>query len=72
LTAVRFTKLLPYLAPAGKTQVEIEYRQRRPGLVKGGFYQQLATYGHMGRMDIGLPWEVTDKIAMLQEHAASL
>jgi S-adenosylmethionine synthetase len=46
--------------------------RRLPGLVKGGFYQKLATYGHMGRMDIGLPWEVTDKIAILQEHAASL
>jgi P-type Ca2+ transporter type 2C len=46
--------------------------RRLPGVVKGGFYQKLATYGHMGRRDIGLPWEVTDKIAILQEHAASL
>ena len=39
-----------------------------PARVKGGFYQKLAAYGHVGRMDIGLPWEVTDKTALLQEH----
>jgi S-adenosylmethionine synthetase len=38
-----------------------------PSLVKGGFYRKLAAYGHVGRMDIGLPWEVTDKIAVLRE-----
>jgi S-adenosylmethionine synthetase len=36
-----------------------------PTLVKGGFYRKLAAYGHVGRMDIGLPWEVTDKISVL-------
>ncbi len=37
-----------------------------PALIKGGFYKQLATYGHVGRTDIGLvPWEETDKIALL-------
>ena len=30
LTRVRHTKLLPYLAPDGQTQVGIEYRQRQP------------------------------------------
>ena len=39
-----------------------------PTRMKGGFYQKLAAYGHVGRMDIGLPWEVTDKAALLQEH----
>ena len=34
-----------------------------PALIKGGFYKQLATYGHVGRTDIGLvPWEETDKL----------
>jgi S-adenosylmethionine synthetase len=40
-----------------------------PSLVKGGFYRKLAAYGHVGRMDIGLPWEVTDKIAVLHEFS---
>ncbi|MGO9611514.1 MAG: methionine adenosyltransferase [Dissulfurispiraceae bacterium] len=33
-----------------------------PSILKGGFYRKLATYGHVGRMDMGLPWELTDKI----------
>jgi S-adenosylmethionine synthetase len=40
-----------------------------PTRVPGGLYQKLAAYGHVGRMDIGLPWEVTDKATLLQEHA---
>ena len=36
-----------------------------PALTKGGFYRKLAAYGHVGRMDIGLPWELTDKVALL-------
>jgi S-adenosylmethionine synthetase len=43
-----------------------------PKDVKGGFYQKLASYGHVGRMDIGLPWEVTDKVSILQEYTATL
>ncbi len=35
-----------------------------PSLNQGKFYQQLATYGHMGRMDLELPWEKTDKISI--------
>jgi S-adenosylmethionine synthetase len=38
-----------------------------PSAVKGGFYKKLAAYGHVGRMDIGLPWEVTDKVSLLRE-----
>jgi S-adenosylmethionine synthetase len=37
-----------------------------PSLIKGGFYRKLAAYGHVGRMDIGLPWEVTDKVSALK------
>lgn len=37
-----------------------------PSVVKGGFYKKLAAYGHVGRMDIGLPWEVTDKTYILK------
>jgi S-adenosylmethionine synthetase len=35
-----------------------------PGIIKGGFYRKLATYGHVGRIDLELiPWEQTDKVA---------
>jgi S-adenosylmethionine synthetase len=40
-----------------------------PATVKGGFYRKLAAYGHVGRMDIGLPWEVTDKAQLLRDAA---
>lgn len=37
-----------------------------PSIIKGGFYKRLAAYGHVGRMDIGLPWELTDKAQYLR------
>jgi S-adenosylmethionine synthetase len=40
--------------------------RRLPSTIKGGFYRKLAVYGHVGRMDIGLPWEVTDKTHLLK------
>ena len=37
-----------------------------PSILKGGFYRQLAAYGHVGRTDLGVvPWEETDKIELL-------
>lgn len=36
----------------------------------GKFYQKLAAYGHMGRTDIDVPWEHTDKVAEIKKHAA--
>jgi S-adenosylmethionine synthetase len=36
-----------------------------------GFYRRLAAYGHVGRMDIGLPWESVDKTALLREEPAA-
>ena len=33
---------------------------------KGGFYRQLAVYGHMGRTDIEVPWENTDIASKLK------
>lgn len=32
-------------------------------------YKQLAAYGHFGRMDLDLPWEKTDKAAILRKEA---
>lgn len=40
-----------------------------PSMIKGGFYRKLAAYGHVGRMDIGLPWELTDKASLLSQEA---
>lgn len=40
-----------------------------PVQLEGGFYQRLAAYGHVGRMDIELPWEETDMVPILQEHS---
>jgi S-adenosylmethionine synthetase len=37
-----------------------------PSVIKGGFYRKLAAYGHVGRMDIGLPWERTDRAKLLR------
>jgi S-adenosylmethionine synthetase len=37
-----------------------------PSIVKGGFYRKLSAYGHIGRMDIGVPWELTDKASLLR------
>ena len=31
-----------------------------------GFYQRLAVYGHMGRTDLNVPWEQTDKAKALK------
>ncbi|WP_026100536.1 methionine adenosyltransferase [Fortiea contorta] len=33
-----------------------------PSQTEGGFYRKLAAYGHVGRMDLELPWEKIDKI----------
>jgi S-adenosylmethionine synthetase len=32
-------------------------------------YRQLAAYGHMGRMDLNLPWEKLDKVEALRRDA---
>ena len=37
-----------------------------PSQIKGGFYRKVAAYGQVGRMDIGLPWELTDKAPLLK------
>lgn len=38
----------------------------------GKFYQLLAAYGHMGRTDIDVPWERTDKAEELKKQANML
>jgi S-adenosylmethionine synthetase len=36
-----------------------------PEKSEGGFFRRLAAYGHVGRSDMDLPWEMTDKVALL-------
>jgi S-adenosylmethionine synthetase len=40
-----------------------------PALGHGSFYRRLAAYGHVGRVDLAVPWEATDKAAALAERA---
>ncbi len=35
----------------------------------GCFYQRIASYGHLGRTDIELPWEKLDKVEQIKELA---
>ncbi len=37
----------------------------------GKFYQKLAAYGHVGRVDFEVPWEQTNKAQSLKEQAAA-
>lgn len=41
--------------------------RRLPAQARRGFYARLAAYGHVGRMDLGLPWERTDGAAALHQ-----
>ncbi|NJN03731.1 MAG: methionine adenosyltransferase [Leptolyngbyaceae cyanobacterium RM1_1_2] len=41
--------------------------QKLPAQRQGRFYQEVAVYGHMGRTDLDLPWEKTDKAAILKQ-----
>lgn len=41
--------------------------QMLPSERGGRFYQEVAAYGHFGRTDLELPWEQTDKAALLKE-----
>ncbi|MEC4803555.1 MAG: methionine adenosyltransferase [Jaaginema sp. PMC 1079.18] len=38
----------------------------------GRFFQDIAAYGHLGRTDLDLPWEKTDKAELLKAAAAKL
>ena len=43
--------------------------RRLPSKQKGGFFERLACYGHMGRTDLELPWEKTEKVEALASEA---
>ena len=53
------------LRPAGIIQT---FNLRGLPAERGGrFYQDVAAYGHFGRTDLDLPWERTDKAALLKD-----
>jgi S-adenosylmethionine synthetase len=39
-----------------------------PALNKGPFYRKFGGLWPVGRLDLNLPWEVTDKAEMLKER----
>jgi S-adenosylmethionine synthetase len=39
--------------------------RKLPSITKDGFYRKVAAYGHFGRSDLRLPWEMTDKSEVL-------
>lgn len=53
------------LRPAGIIQAF--NLQNLPGERGGRFFQDVAAYGHLGRTDLDLPWEKTDKVELLKE-----
>ncbi len=57
------------LRPAGIIQT-LNLRNL-PAENNGRFYQDVAAYGHFGRTDLELPWEKTDKVALLKELSLS-
>lgn len=63
-------KKLFELRPAGIIQTF--GLQKLPGERGGRFYQDVAAYGHLGRTDLDLPWEQTDKVALLKEALSQL
>ncbi|MGD1908256.1 MAG: methionine adenosyltransferase [Leptolyngbyaceae cyanobacterium] len=44
--------------------------QKLPGERQGRFFQEVAAYGHLGRTDLDLPWEQTDKAELLKSAAS--
>ena len=46
--------------------------QKLPSERGGRFYQNVAAYGHLGREDLDLPWELTDKADLLRQAASEL
>lgn len=57
------------LRPEGLIQ-QFNLRQL-PGQRGGRFYQDVASYGHFGRLDLDLPWEYTELSAQFRDLALS-
>ncbi|MDT8307763.1 MAG: methionine adenosyltransferase [Anaerolineae bacterium] len=65
------------LPAAALVQIIEETFDLRPGAIirdldlRRPLYRQTAAYGHFGRDDLDLPWERTDRVAILREKAAT-
>ncbi len=59
--AARLTKAIDFRRGA----IVRDLRLRKLPAEKNGFYEKLAVYGHMGRIDLDAPWEQTDKVGAL-------
>ena len=59
--AARLTKAMDFRLGA----IVRDMRLQQLPAEKSGFYQKLAVYGQMGRIDVGAPWENTDKVGAL-------
>lgn len=58
------------LRPAGIIQ---SFNLRKLPAERGGrFYQDVAAYGHLGRLDLDLPWEQVDKAEQLKAAASKV
>jgi S-adenosylmethionine synthetase len=67
---LELTKQYFELRPAGIIQT---FGLRQLPRERGGrFYQDVAAYGHLGREDLDLPWEQTDKADLLRQAASEL
>ena len=53
------------LRPAG--MIQAFNLQNLPAERGGRFFQDIAAYGHLGRTDLDLPWEKTDKVQLLKD-----
>lgn len=58
------------LRPAGI--IHIFNLRNLPSERGGRFYQDVAAYGHLGRNDLDLPWERTDKAELLKQAVNNL
>ena len=59
--ADRLTKAIDFRLGA----IVRDLRLRTLPAERDGFYEKLAVYGHMGRVDLDAPWEQTDKVGSL-------
>ena len=61
--AARVARAIDFRLAGIIRQFDLRHLPRRS---EHGFYQRLAAYGHVGRLDLEVPWEATDRVEALQ------